>query len=133
MPLLSIISVDQLSEALGDLLNTYNREIITATKSEAKKAIDKLVRDTKATAPVGHRRSHHYKNSITSRKEMETDLGIEYLWYVKGSDYRLSHLLEHGHATRNGGRSKAYHFIQNATDPIIESYIKAIEEAIKNG
>lgn len=130
--MVNIITVDQLSETINKTLDNYNRVVLNGTKDEAKKAINQLVKDTKATAPTG-KRHKHYKNSITSRLEWENSLGAEYMWYVKGSDYRLSHLLENGHALRNGERSKAYHFIENASNPIIESYVKAIEEVIKNG
>lgn len=126
-------SVDQLSEALGRVLGDYNKVVITGIKEETKKAMDQLVRDTKATAPVGHRRSKHYKNSITSRVEWENSLGCEMTWYVKGSDYRLSHLLENGHALHQGGRVAGTHFIKNASDPILEDYVKAIERVIENG
>ena len=91
-----------------------------------------LVKDTKATAPVGNRQKH-YRDSIKSKKTRETDQKIELTWYVDGSDYRLSHLLEKGHALRDGGRTTGTHFIQNASDPILEDYIKAVEEVIKNG
>jgi hypothetical protein len=127
-----VISVGDLTATISAELENYNREVIKGTKDEAKKAMDRLVKDTKATAPVG-RRKKHYKNSITSRKEWENDLGIQYTWYVKGADYRLSHLLENGHATRNGGRTRATHFIKNASDPILEDYVKAVEEVCKNG
>lgn len=125
-----IINVDQLSEAISQTLDSYNRKIIDTTKNEAAKAMDRLVKETKATAPVGRRRKH-YKNSITSRKEWESPVGVEHVWYVKGPDYRLSHLLENGHATKSGGRVEGLHFIKNAADPIIEDYQKAIEEACK--
>ena len=90
-----------------------------------------LVKNTKATAPVGNRRKH-YRDNIKS-KEIKNLRGSTYIWYVDGSDYRLSHLLENGHALRNGGRVEGTHFIKNAPDPIIEQYLKAVEEVIKNG
>lgn len=125
-----IVSADELSEAIGGLLDNYNREVIEATKVEAKKHMDTLVKETKNTAP---KKTGKYKRAITSRKEWENPLGVEYTWYVKAPHYRLSHLLEYGHAKRNGGRTKAFHFIKNATDPAVDSYVKAVEEAIKNG
>lgn len=125
-----VVSVDELSEAIGGLLDDYNREVINATKVEAKKHMDTLVKETKNTAP---KKTGKYKRAITSKKEWENHLGVEYVWYVKAPHYRLSHLLEYGHAKRNGGRTKAFHFIKNATDPIVDSYVKAVEEVIKNG
>lgn len=126
------IGVDQLGEAIAKELTIYSDNVIEGIKNEAKSHVKQLVKDTKATAPVGNR-SKHYRDSITSKKTAETDRSIEYTWYVKGSDYRLSHLLEKGHANRDGGRTPGTHFIQSASDPILEDYIKAVEEVIKNG
>lgn len=127
-----VVSIDQLGEAIDHELTLYSKEVIDGVKKQAKKSMDQLVKDTKNTAPVGHRK-RHYKDSITSRKESESDRGISYLWYVNGSDYRLSHLLEKGHALRNGGRVAGTHFIENALNPIMEDYVKAVEEVCKGG
>ena len=94
--------------------------------------MSRLVKETKATAPVGKRRKH-YRDSITSKKQSESYRSVSYLWYVKGSDYRLSHLLENGHALRNGGRTRATHFIKNASDSVLEDYVRAVEEVVRNG
>lgn len=126
------ISVDQLSEAINQELTLYSNEVISGVKKQAKVSMDQLVRETKATAPVGHR-SKHYKDSIRSKKQSENDRSVSYLWYVDGSDYRLSHLLENGHALRNGGRYAGTHFISNALDPILEEYISKCEEVCRNG
>lgn len=126
------VSVEQLSEAISRELTLYNRNVIDGVKKQAKQSMDQLVKDTKATAPVGKRKKH-YKDSIKSKKVSENDRSVSYLWYVAGSDYRLSHLLENGHALRNGGRVAGTHFIKNASDPILQAYLDAVEEVIRNG
>lgn len=126
------IGVDELGDAIAKELSLYGRNVIDGVKKEAKSSMSRLVKDTKATAPVGHRRKH-YRDSIKSKKVSENDRSVSYLWYVAGSDYRLSHLLEKGHALRDGGRVEGTHFIQKASDPILEEYIRAVEEVIKNG
>ena len=126
------VSVDQLSEAISRELTLYNRNVIDGVKKQAKQSMSQLVKDTKATAPVGKRKKH-YKDSIKSKKVSENDRSVMYQWYVAGSDYRLSHLLENGHALRNGGRVAGTHFIKNASDPILQAYLNAVEEVIRNG
>ena len=125
------ISIDNLGNALGKELALYGETVIEGVKKEAKKSMSRLVKETKATAPVGRRRKH-YRDSITSKKLEESGRSVSYLWYVKGSDYRLSHLLENGHALHWGGRVEGTHFIQKASDPIIDAYCRAVEEVIKN-
>lgn len=126
------ISVDQLSEAISRELTIYGANVIDGIKKQAKKSMDQLVKDTKSTAPVGNR-TKHYRDSIKGKKVSENDRSVSYLWYVEGSDYRLSHLLENGHALRDGGRVEGTHFIKNASDPILQAYLQAVEEVIKNG
>ena len=127
-----VINCSELSDAITKELETYNKDVIAGVKKEAKTSMDKLVRDTKATAPRG--RTRKYYRSITSKKEWENSLGAGYIWYVKAPRYRLSHLLEYGHAKRNHrGRTKAFGFIKRASDPIINSYVKNVEEILKNG
>lgn len=126
------IDVDKLGDAIAKELTIYGQNVIDGIKREAKSSMSRLVKDTKATAPVGNRQKH-YRDSIKSKKVSETDRAVSYLWYVAGSDYRLSHLLENGHALRNGDRTEGTHFIEKASDPILEEYLKAVEEVIKNG
>lgn len=126
------IGIDQLGEAIAQELTLYSQNVIDGVKKQAKKSMSQLVKDTKATAPVGKRKKH-YRDNIASKKVNENDRSVSYVWYVKGNDYRLSHLLENGHALRNGGRVEGKHFIKNASDPIIAEYIEAVEEVIKNG
>ena len=126
------ISVDQLSEAINAELTLYSNHVLEGIKKEAKKSMSQLVKKTKETAPVGKRKKH-YRDSIKSKKLSENDKSVTYVWYVAGSDYRLSHLLENGHALRNGGRTAGTHFIQRASDSVLEEYIQAVEEVINNG
>lgn len=126
------IEIDQIAEAIDEELTIYSDHVIEGVKKTAKEKMKQLVKKTKATAPVG-KREEHYKDNIASKKLGETARQISYLWYVKGDDYHLSHLLENGHQTKNGGRVKGTHFIKKASDPIIEAYLEEVKEVIENG
>lgn len=126
------VTIESLSDAINNELTIYSQEITETIKNEAKSHMSQLVKQTRATAPVGNRQKH-YRDNIASKKVSENDRGASYLWYVKGSDYRLSHLLEHGHATRDGGRVSGSHFIERASEPILADYVSKVEEAIKGG
>lgn len=125
------IQIDELNEAIKNALEEYNEGVIDKLKSSTKKAMVDLVKQTKNTAPTGNR-SKHYKENISSKTLSETDYGITKMWYVKGSDYRLSHLLNNGHALRDGGRYAGTNFIGKAVDNVVEEYLKQVEEALQN-
>lgn len=126
------VTIDALNEAIEKELTIYSKGLIETIDKEAKSHMKDLVKRTKETAPVG-RRTKHYRDSISSKKTTDERGAKSYTWYVKGSDYRLSHLLENGHATRKGGRVQGTKFISKASEPILADYIEKVEEAIKNG
>lgn len=125
------IQISELGGTIEEQLTIYGKNVQEGIKEAAEKSIKQLVKDTKATAPVGKRKKH-YRDSIKS-KSYHSTRSDRYVWYVDGPDYRLSHLLENGHALRNGGRVAGTHFIQKAAEPILEQYEKEVEEVIKNG
>ena len=125
-------SIDYLASAVERELELYSDNVRKAVRTETDKAMRKLVQETKATAPVGHRH-RHYKDHISSKVTMDSIGRYEKTWYVTGSDYRLSHLLEKGHALRDGGRTAGTHFIMKASVSILEDYFEAIHKAVQNG
>ena len=127
-----VIEIDALASEIQGILDNYNNQIVKGVKKETKKAMKDLVANTKADAPVG-KRKRHYRDSITSKKVLENNDGLIMRWYVKGSDYRLTHLLENGHATRNGGRTKAFKFVSKNVDRIETWYLPALKGVIENG
>lgn len=126
------VNLNALNDAIKNALDEYHAEVVEGVKKETVKAMAELVTKTKATAPVGHRKGK-YKRSITSRTYSEDKYGITKMWYVKGKEYRLTHLLNNGHALRDGGRYAGTNFLTNATEEIEAKYLRVIEEVVKRG
>ena len=126
------INIDELNSVIRDALDEYNENVVKGLKKQTKRAMKDLVNHSIDTAPVGDR-DRHYRDSISSKTLEETKYGITKVWYVKGSDYRLTHLLENGHANRDGGRTEGTHFLRKAVNNILPWYISSIEEVIRNG
>lgn len=128
------ISIDQLGEAIAEELKLYTNEVNDKIHRAGQKAIKTMVTKTKDTAPFNARAYHaHYVDQITSKSERERTGVSKHTWYVKAPGHRLTHLLVHGHATKDGGRTRPDPFLQNALDAVLPDYEKAIEEALKNG
>lgn len=125
------IKPEELDAAIHEELTIYHENVIEALTAAGDKAVKALVKKTKATAPVGNRGS--YKKSIAGKLLKKTARSVTHVWYVKPPDHRLTHLLVHGHATKNGGRTRADPFLKNALDQVLPEYEKDVEEALKNG
>lgn len=125
------VDVDGLANAITKTLDDYFEKVDINVYRAGHKAITALRDKTIATAPIGNRaRFRDHIAAKSARKRLDRS---EHLWYVKAPEYRLTHLLVHGHATRNGGRTKPNPFLVNALSEVLEEYEKDVEEAVKNG
>lgn len=123
------IKIENLSSTIQKELTLYSDSITKHTKIIAKDIIKQLVKDTKKDA---NKFTGAYQKAITYAKTFESLRVISYTWFVKNPQYRLSHLLEYGHAKRNGGRTKAYGFISKNENIAIANYEKKIKEMVES-
>lgn len=124
------IRPDDLGAAIANELTTYHQNVTERVNACGRDAIKKLVKLTRAKAPVGERGS--FKKSITSQ-EKDAGHGMKtFTWGAKAPDHRLTHLLVHGHATKDGGRTQGDPFLVDALDQVLPEYEKSIEEAVAN-
>ena len=121
------VQIDRLGAEIANMVAEYSTEVKERADQAGEKAVKKLVKLTKASAPVD---TGSFKKNITWSAKANA-LGVkEYVWHVKAPDYRLTHLLVHGHATVDGGRVDGNPFLQEALDAVLPEYLEDIEEAI---
>ena len=119
-----------LSDAIQKELTMYHKNVIERVNAAGKEAIEKLKKLSKAKAPVA---SGSFKKNIATKEVTNPATGMKsFIWYVRPPDHRLTHLLVHGHATRNGGRTKANPFLKNAVDAVLPEYEQSVKEAVQN-
>ena len=129
MPSGKKVSIDGLASAVMEELEEYN-ELATETMKAAVDRAGKTVRDEiRANAPV---RSGRYARSWTARRTRESATTLEVTVYSP-SRYMLAHLLEHGHAKRNGGRVRAIPHIAPAEAVGEEQLEQEIMRGLRDG
>lgn len=111
----------QITDAMKQYTEAVSEEIEASLEAVGKESASKL----KHTSP---KRSGKYRRGWTVKVFRENG---EISVVVHNRDYRLTHLLEHGHKTRNGGRSKAIPHIAPVEDWAEAEAMKAIEKAVK--
>lgn len=121
---MSKISISSFSQAVADVLEDYNKEVIENTKNIIHDVSKEFKSNTKKDAPRGQR--NKYNKYIDVKTTYESISGVTDTWYVKDPEYRLTHLIKNGHQTRNGGRTKGNDFI----DKNYSKAEKEIEERI---
>lgn len=125
------VKLEGLSAAIEQELTSYHESIVEKLDAAGDAAVKKLVKLTKATAPVGKRGS--YRKNIAGRRLFKTKRASKHAWFVKAPDYRLTHLLIRPHPTPNGSQTKGDPFLKNAVDEVLPEYENAVKEAIENG
>ena len=123
------IKPEQLGAALQEELTLYHKEATDRVNAAGKKSMQKLVKLTRASAPAGKRGS--FRRSITSTEKQVSSCMKLYTWGAKPPDHRLTHLLVHGHAAKDGGRVPGSPFLQNALDVVLPEYENAVKEALQ--
>lgn len=128
----STVKIEDLGEKLQQTLTLYHEDVNEAINAASDEAVKSLAKKTKATAPEGGRHGQ-FKRNISSKLLKKNRNGNTYVWYVKAPDHRLTHLLVKGHATRDGGRTKANPFLHNAWAEVQPEYLEKIKEALQSG
>ena len=127
---MSAISIDGLADAIQAALSEYTEEITTAQK----KAVDVVANEVNETIKEHVSFKQHsgdYVKSFRVAKTYEDLYCKKKTWYVKDPQYRLTHLLENGHAMPQGGRSKAYPHIKYGEEIAEQRMVELSEEAVK--
>ncbi|MDE5763854.1 MAG: HK97 gp10 family phage protein [Ruminococcus sp.] len=116
-------SIDDMADEIMKGLTEYNELADSAMKKAVRKTATSVKNEISANAPV---KSGRYKKSWTTKKVKENSHSLEITVHSKDR-YQIAHLLEHGHAKRNGGRVAAIPHIapaeENGAD-MLESLIK---------
>lgn len=126
---MSTIKVDDLDAEIKRQLGAYSDEV----KEELNNVIDEVTKEA-----CNEVKSHitfndkNYSKNLSTKTISKTTNGKVNVVYVKAPYYRLTHLLEYGHATRNGGRTKAFPHWKYGEELIEQDLPKKVEEVLSD-
>lgn len=121
---------EEFESALNDIFTEYANDITTGVK----KAVD-IVGDEVNQTIKDHitfkQHSGDYVKAFRVAKTYEDVFCKKKTWYVKAPHYRLTHLIEDGHALRQGGRTKAFKHIQYGQEIAEKRMMELSEETVE--
>lgn len=123
------VSIGNFSSEIMRQLDEYKDLTTDGVKAAVKKAGITVRKEIKATAPSN---TGAYAKSWSVKTTRETSNALEVTVHSRNR-YQLAHLLEFGHATRNGGRVPAQPHIAAAEEVGIKELETEIERCIRNG
>lgn len=128
------IASNELGSAVGNILLQYTADVQAGVIQLTDETAEKLKKYIQNGAPVDWRRVKRrgkYRRSWRAKTTQDTFAVYEKTVYAGGGEYRLTHLLEKGHRTRSGGKTKAQAHIAPAAERITKEYVKGISEIVR--
>lgn len=124
------IKIDQLPAAIANELIIFQKytqdELEAVQMTVADAVVDIVKREGKFEDRTGE-----YRKSITHTKPTTKNHYTSTKIWGGSKHYRLTHLLEHGHATKNGGRTRAFPHFEIGQEWIDQHYVKEMEDRLK--
>ncbi len=117
------IKIENLAAAVMEELTAYSNEVSEDLKEAIKATAKECVADIKQAAPV---RTKKYKKNWKTKVEYDSRTDTRVAIYNK-DEYRLTHLLEYGHAKVGGGRVEGRPHIA----PAEEKAARTLENKVK--
>lgn len=123
------VSVEQMADEIAKMLTEYETAIVKNVDTSGKAVADKGAKQLRRTSPK--RKGEYAKSWGVTREKGAFGENAKYIVHNK-KRYRLTHLLEHGHVTANGKRTKAIPHIKPVEEQVIREYEKKVREAIED-
>lgn len=128
-----MIQVEELANAIKEALEEYSQDITDITKVAVEVVAKEVNQEIKKRVTFQRTsRKDEYVNSFKIKTTEESRFNKSKVWYVANGQHRLTHLLENGHITRNGGRTQAFPHIKFGEELAQRRLPQVVEEGIKN-
>jgi len=113
----TVVQADAFGDAIGEALQEISDEVTQKVFAMVDKAADKCNDTAQQYLYKGHgEKTGDYKSHFAVARETVSKRHHKATWHVEAPEYRLTHLLENGHATRDGTkRTKPVKHIKHGT------------------
>ena len=122
---MAVIKVDDLAGEIVLAIQAYTEDVSEAIDQVARDTAKDMAKDLRETSPKD---TGEYAQGWAARKEGPG----RYVVYNKKKP-QLTHLLEHGHAKRGGGRVEGRPHIKPAADRYVPEFEKKVQQILERG
>ena len=122
------IKADSLAGTINEYLAEYGDVVIETLEDAVDNVTKESVNDLKQGGPYKTRNKSKYTGAWKSKTEKSRTGASATVYNAKSPG--LAHLLEFGHATRNGGRTKAYPHITTVDDKTEKRILSYLENKL---
>lgn len=128
---MSTVGIDGLADLIAEYMENYSQEVTDGIKKAIDTVADEANQEIKNHI-IFKERSGKYARAFRLKTSYEDRYNKRKTWYVANGQHRLTHLLEKGHALRQGGRTRAYPHIKYGEELAQKRMEELAKEAIEN-
>lgn len=122
------IKADSLAGTINEYLAEYGDVVIETLEDAVSNVAKESVNDLKQGGPYKTRNKAKYTGAWKSKTEKSRTGASATVYNAKSPG--LAHLLEFGHATKNGGRTKAYPHVEPVDDKTEKRILSYLENKL---
>lgn len=122
---------EELQKELLNYLENYKEDIDEDVIETVEEITKKAKEELKQTSPKGKgaRATPYHEGWAVKLSKRRTGVYHKVIW--NKTNYQLTHLLEFGHATRNGGRTSAIPHIRPVEEKYNVEFVDKLEQKIR--
>ena len=122
------IQTNEMANEITRMLSEYTEEATDI----AKQVVDNISKEVNAEI-LNHITFHDktYSKGFKVKTSFENRRNKRNTRYV-AKEYQLTHLLEYGHITRNGGRTRAFPHVKYGNDYLEQNFEREMKEALEH-
>lgn len=128
---MSSVEVDSMAALIAEYMSNYTQDIT----NNVKKVVDTVGKEVDEEIKKHITFKQHtgkYVKAFRVKTSFEDRYNKRNTWYVANGQYRLTHLLENGHALHQGGRTEAHPHIKYGEELAQKRMVELSKEAIED-
>ncbi|MGJ8756266.1 HK97 gp10 family phage protein [Clostridium botulinum] len=128
---MSNVQVDGMAELIAEYMSNYTQDVTDGVKkvvdTVGKEVNEEIKKHITFKQPTGK-----YVRAFRIKTSFEDRYNKRNTWHVANGQHRLAHLLEKGHALRNGGRTESFEHIKYGEELAQKRMVELTKEAVEN-
>lgn len=127
------ITINNLDEEIKKQLESFNTEVMNAANESFRETAEEAAEMLKKGGPYQERTGKYTKDWTAEQRGSRASAvtGLNGYSVYNKKHYQLTHLLEHGHQSRNGGRVKEFSHIAPVNEQLSELAAGKIESKLR--
>lgn len=127
------ITINNLDEEIKKQLENFNTEVMNAVNESFQETTEEAAEMLKRGGPYQEKTGKYTKDWTAEQRGNRASAvtGLNGYSVYNKKHYQLTHLLEHGHQSRNGGRVKEFSHIAPVNEQLSELATGKIESKLR--